>query len=94
MVPTEKEMISWINKKIKQIGKRPYKQANSAYGVDWYQYNGVTVGLADEGYTDIVIWGDRLYCYYTYGRAKPVYRAGNCYELEILYYGMGGPENL
>ena len=81
-------MICWIRRKIADQGKLINK-AQSCWGMDRWEYNGIGVGLGDDGYTDFVFWGDRLRCNHTHGH-DTIYDYGTYEDLLTLYTGLGG----
>jgi hypothetical protein len=62
-------------------------QAQSCWGAHTWEYNGITVQLCDDGYTERIIWGKRLFCYQTYTHPI-VFERGTEKDLEILAKGL------
>jgi len=62
-------------------------KAQSCWGADTWEYNGVTAQLCDDGYTQRVIWGERLFCYQTYNHPM-VFVRGTEKDLEVLAKGL------
>jgi len=62
-------------------------QAKSAWGMDTYEWHGITVGLCDDGYTQCVIYGDRLDCDHTVGRDIR-FSKGDEKALHMVYSGV------
>lgn len=91
MNASESDMIQSIRCHIAKVGKMTNK-AQSDWGMDRWEYNGITVGLGDAGYTNFVSWGDRLQCHHTIG-SDVVYGKGDINELEILFNGIIGELN-
>lgn len=80
------DMISLIFELVSKKGLLT-NSAQSDWGQDRWEYNGVVVGLGDAGYTKMVKWGDRLHVWWTCG-ANPVFDRGDINELTILYKGI------
>ena len=82
----EQDMIHQIRHFVAEHGELVNK-AQSCWGMDRWEHNGVGVGLGDDGFTDFVFWGDRLSCSHTYNR-DVVYSKGNAEELTTLFEGL------
>lgn len=80
------KMIGMIFEYVRKNGMLTNK-AQSDWGQDRWDYNGIVVGLGDAGYTKMIQWGDRLYVWDTYGRDIK-YENGDENELRILFKGM------
>ena len=69
-----------------------YVQLNGQYKLvasqDQWELNGLVVYLTDEGYTEGIVWGDRLHCSHTYTDETVKYHKGTVRELELIYKGL------
>jgi len=82
-------MIGSVFEAVRSQG-RLTNRAQSDWGMDTWELNGVLVGLSDAGYTQSVKWGDRLYVWYTHNSVcdKPHYEIGDEHELRLLFLGI------
>ena len=74
---------------VRKLGTLTNK-AQSCWGADRWEHNGIAAMLEDDGYTQHIRWGDRLECYQTAGR-KIEYKLGNEKDLNILAQGLTEP---
>ena len=83
---TDGDKISVIFNHIRQNGELTNK-AQSCWGMDLWELSGVAAGLCNDGYTEAIIWGDRLSVYHTCGRDVKWYK-GTPKDLDILFQGI------
>jgi hypothetical protein len=83
---TDDDKISVIFNHVRQNGELTNK-AQSDWGMDRWEWKGIAAGLCDAGYTEAIIWGDRLSVYHTYGH-DIVWRKGTPEDLDILFQGI------